>query len=156
MIKLLKFVENDRQQYRVFPPQAEVFTALEITPLEQIKVVIIGQDPYHNPGQAHGLSFSVKKGVAIPASLKNIFQELASDLNIAPPTHGNLTRWATQGVLLLNTVLTVRDRKPNSHKNKGWEIFTDRIIEIINQKKSHVVFVFWGKEALQKNPCDRY
>jgi len=151
-IKLLKFVESERQQYQVFPPQEAVFTALEITPIEKIKAVIIGQDPYHNTGQAHGLSFSVQKGVAIPASLKNIFQELARDLNITPPTHGNLTAWARQGVLLLNTVLTVRAHQANSHKNKGWEIFTDRIIEIVNQNKSHVVFVFWGKEAQKKIP----
>ena len=149
-VKLLKFVESERQQYQVFPPQEEVFTALEITPLDQIKVVILGQDPYHNTGQAHGLSFSVKKGVKIPASLKNIFQELAKDLNITPPTHGNLTHWASQGVLLLNTVLTVRAHQANSHKNKGWEIFTDHIIEIVNERRPHVVFVLWGREAQKK------
>ncbi len=149
-IKLLKFVESERQQYQVFPPQEAVFTALEITPIEKIKAVIIGQDPYHNTGQAHGLSFSVQKGVAIPASLKNIFQELARDLNITPPTHGNLTAWARQGVLLLNTVLTVRAHQANSHKNKGWETFTDAVINKVNLKLESVIFVLWGGYAKKK------
>ncbi|MDJ0726389.1 MAG: uracil-DNA glycosylase [Prochloraceae cyanobacterium] len=152
-LKLQQFLAAERQQYQVFPPQAEIFAALEIAPLAKIKVVILGQDPYHNVGQAHGLSFSVKKGVRIPASLKNIFQELKDDLNITAPKHGNLSHWASQGVLLLNTVLTVRAHKANSHKNKGWETFTDRIIEIVNEHNSHVVFVFWGKEAQKKIPA---
>ncbi len=149
-VKLLEFIEREGQETKIFPPKEEIFTALEITPLEKIKVVILGQDPYHGVGQAHGLSFSVKKGVSIPRSLENIFKELASDLNIKPPNHGNLTHWATQGVLMLNTVLTVRAHKANSHKNKGWEIFTDRVIEIVNEQTPHVVFVLWGKEAQKK------
>ena len=128
----------------------DIFNALKYTPYENVKVVILGQDPYHEPGQAHGLCFSVKKGVPKPPSLVNIFKELEADLGIAPPSHGCLTDWAAQGVLLLNTVLTVRRGQANSHKGKGWEIFTDRVIELLNEREKPIVFILWGANAKSK------
>ncbi|MBW4621595.1 MAG: uracil-DNA glycosylase [Cyanosarcina radialis HA8281-LM2] len=148
--ELLEFVNLERQTQAVFPPPAEMFTALELTPIDRVKVVILGQDPYHDEGQAHGLSFSVKRGVKLPPSLRNIFTELAQELNIVPAKHGDLTHWARQGVLLLNAVLTVRAHQPNSHKDKGWERFTDAIIQAVSQQQPHVVFVLWGRYAQQK------
>lgn len=147
--KLQKFVTAERAAATVFPPEDEVFTALKLTPLNQVKVLILGQDPYHNDGQAHGLSFSVQKGVKVPPSLRNIYKELKDDLGISPALHGHLVHWAKQGVLMLNTVLTVRAHEPNSHKKKGWEAFTTKIIQCVNEQPS-VAFVLWGKPAEKK------
>ncbi len=147
---LQAFLASERQSYQVFPPSAEVFTAFALTPLEHLKVLILGQDPYHDDGQAHGLSFSVKPGVKIPPSLKNMYKELKSDLGIDPPNHGHLTHWAQQGVMMLNAVLTVRAHEPNSHKAKGWETFTDQVIGLVSQHRTHVVFVLWGGYAQKK------
>lgn len=135
---------------KIYPKGNEFFNALNITNFENVKVVIIGQDPYHGPGQAHGLCFSVLKGVPPPPSLKNIFKELKSDIGISAPDHGCLEKWAQQGVLLLNAVLTVEDGKAGSHANKGWELFTDRIIEVLNREKQNLVFVLWGAYAQSK------
>lgn len=134
----------------VYPPHTDILKALELTPLESLKVVILGQDPYHGPGQAHGLSFSVLEGTKTPPSLRNIFQELGSDLNIALPSTTNLTPWAKQGVLLLNTTLTVLGGQPLSHANLGWETFTDEILNVINREKENVVFILWGGHAQKK------
>lgn len=134
----------------VYPEEADRFNALTHTSFEQTKVVILGQDPYHGKGQAHGLSFSVKKGMKLPPSLRNIFKELQSDLGYTIPSHGCLQSWADQGVLLLNSVLTVRESTPNSHKNIGWENFTDEIISLLNDRKQPVVFILWGKDAKRK------
>lgn len=134
----------------IYPPSSLIFNALNTTPLANVKVVILGQDPYHGPNQAHGLSFSVQKGVAIPPSLRNIFHELNSDLGIVPPKHGNLTRWAEQGVLLLNAVLTVEAAQPTSHQKRGWEDFTDHVIDVLNEQREHVVFILWGAYAQRK------
>ncbi|MGK2930355.1 MAG: uracil-DNA glycosylase, partial [Acidimicrobiales bacterium] len=128
----------------------EVFAALHLTPFADVKVLVVGQDPYHGPGQAHGLCFSVRRGVDIPPSLTNIHTELVSDLGCAPPGHGNLEHWARQGVLLLNTTLTVRARQAASHQRKGWETFTDRVIQLVGQKTERVVFVLWGAAARNK------
>jgi uracil-DNA glycosylase len=147
---LQQFIAEERAQHEVFPPEDEVFTALQLTPLDQVKVVILGQDPYHDNGQAHGLSFSVKRGVRQPPSLVNIFKELKSDLGIAPPKHGCLEQWARQGVLLLNAVLTVRAHEPNSHKDRGWEVFTDAVIRAVSKTQPHVVFILWGAYAQKK------
>jgi uracil-DNA glycosylase len=147
---LLRFVAEQRQQVTVFPPDAEVFTALHLTPIEQVKVLILGQDPYHDDGQAHGLCFSVRPGIAIPPSLLNIFKELRSDLGCKMPNNGYLTHWAEQGVLLLNTVLTVQAHQANSHQGKGWETFTDAVIAAVNAKTEPVVFVLWGANARKK------
>lgn len=135
---------------KVFPPREELFTALRLTPPQKVKCVIIGQDPYHEEGQAQGLSFSVHHGVPIPRSLKNIYKELQSDLGIAPPEHGSLKSWAEQGVLLLNTVLTVYEGQANSHKNWGWEQFTSRVVEVIESLPQPVAYVLWGKSAQKK------
>lgn len=135
---------------RIFPRPQEYFAALDATTFENVKVVIIGQDPYHGLGQAHGLSFSVPKGVPRPPSLQNIFKELHSDLGVQLPQHGNLQHWAEQGVLLLNNVLSVEEGKAASHQNHGWEKFTDRIVSEINEKKRHVVFILWGSHAQKK------
>lgn len=148
--ELLRFVAEQRQRVTVFPPEEEVFAALHLTPIEAVKVLILGQDPYHDDGQAHGLCFSVQPGVAIPPSLQNIFKELHSDLGCAIPNHGYLTHWAEQGVLLLNTVLTVQAHQANSHQGKGWEIFTDAVIAAVNAKDERVVFVLWGANARRK------
>lgn len=134
----------------IFPDDQHIFEAFKLTPLENLKVVILGQDPYHNPGQAHGLCFSVAKGIAIPPSLKNIYKELNQDLGCTIPEHGFLQSWATQGVLLLNTVLTVEAGKPQSHQNFGWQQFTDQVIRLINQHCQHVVFFLWGANAQRK------
>lgn len=147
---LLRFVAEQRQQVTVFPPDAEVFAALHLTPIEQVKVLILGQDPYHDDGQAHGLCFSVRPGIAIPPSLLNIFKELSSDLGCKMPNNGYLTHWAEQGVLLLNTVLTVQAHQANSHQGKGWETFTDAVIAAVNAKTEPVVFVLWGANARKK------
>ena len=147
---LFKFIDQEYEAGNVFPPKELIFSAFEHTPYEQVKVVILGQDPYHGAGQSHGLAFSVQKGVKIPPSLRNMYKELANDLAIEPASHGNLTSWADQGVLLLNTVLTVREGEANSHQKKGWERFTDRVIEVLNEREDPIVFVLWGKPAQQK------
>lgn len=134
----------------VYPPFELIFNAFCLTPFESVKVVIMGQDPYHGPGQAHGLSFSVPKGVPQPPSLQNIFKELKEDLGIAPPSHGCLEEWAKQGVLLLNATLTVRANEPKSHHGKGWELFTDRVIALLCERKDPLVFLLWGKSAYEK------
>ena len=147
---LRKFLAEEYRTHTIYPNMYDIFNALKYTGFAQTKVVILGQDPYHGPGQAHGLCFSVKRGVEPPPSLKNIFQELHDDLGIPQPDHGELTAWARQGVLLLNTVLTVREHVPNSHKGKGWESFTDRVIELLNEKQTPVVFLLWGANARNK------
>lgn len=134
----------------VYPPKELVFNALYHTPFDKVKVVIVGQDPYHGPGQAHGLSFSVPKGVASPPSLQNIFKELATDLGVKTPPHGCLTEWTSQGVLLLNATLTVRQAEPMSHHGKGWEKFTDAVIAALCERKDPVIFLLWGKSAQEK------
>jgi len=134
----------------IYPPGNQIFNAFNKTPFPKVKVVILGQDPYHGENQAHGLSFSVKESIKKPPSLQNIFKELQDDINIKIPSNGSLEKWANQGVLLLNSCLTVEKGKPGSHKNKGWEIFTDYILKQINSKKSNVVFILWGKYARDK------
>ena len=148
--ELYDFVKNEYNTTQVFPPADDIFNAFHLTPLSQVKVVIIGQDPYHNPGQAHGLCFSVKPGVDIPPSLVNIYQELHDDLGCRIPNNGYLNEWAEQGVLLLNTVLTVRAHKPMSHRGVGWEEFTDAVIRKISEVDRPVVFILWGKPAQEK------
>ncbi len=154
--ELQSFLKTQRKNQEVFPPEKEVFSAFELTPFENVKVVVLGQDPYHGDGQAHGLSFSVKKGIKIPPSLANIYKELHADLGVKIPEHGNLEKWAKQGVLLLNTVMTVRKAEAGSHQGKGWEIFTDRVIEVLSTQKSGLVFILWGspsqKKASKVNP----
>ncbi|MSU79605.1 MAG: uracil-DNA glycosylase [Gemmataceae bacterium] len=144
------FLSNERAAHQVFPSEENVFAALQHTPFDAVRVVILGQDPYHDVGQAHGLAFSVQPGVAIPASLRNIFKELRDDLGIAPPKHGCLTAWAKQGVLLLNAVLTVRAHEANSHRGQGWETFTDAIIQQLSNSSHKTIFVLWGKPAQTK------
>lgn len=146
------FVTAERESGKaIYPPEAEVFSALDSTPLEQVKVVILGQDPYHGPEQAHGLSFSVRPGIKVPPSLANMYKELATDIQgFTAPEHGYLQGWAEQGVLLLNTVLTVEQGKAHSHAKIGWETFTDRLIEVINQQCEGVVFLLWGAHAQKK------
>lgn len=148
--KLRQFLKAEYSSYKIYPNMFDIFNALKYTSFESTKVVIIGQDPYHGQGQAHGLCFSVKKGVIPPPSLKNIFKELNSDVGKEIPTHGELIDWAKQGVLLLNAVLTVREGNPNSHKGMGWEQFTDRIITELNNKPTPVVFLLWGANAQKK------
>ncbi len=143
-------VEEKKKGLTIYPPGKEIFNAFNYTPFKDVKVVIIGQDPYHGVGQAHGLSFSVKKGVNPPPSLKNIFKEIQNDLGIAPPNHGELTAWAKQGVLLLNATLTVRAKQPGSHQKKGWENFTDSVIKTLSDKKEKLVFLLWGRFAQDK------
>lgn len=151
MQDLKQFLRSEKDQQKViYPHSANWFHALEATPLDEVKVVILGQDPYHQPGQAHGLCFSVQPGIKIPPSLMNIYKELNSDLGIKPVNHGYLESWARQGVLLLNAVLTVEDSMANSHQGKGWEQFTDKVIETINQQCSNVVFMLWGSYAQRK------
>lgn len=140
--------------FAIYPPENLIYEALKKTPYENVKVVIVGQDPYHGHGQAHGLSFSVPKGVPLPPSLQNIFKELANDINMPTPKNGNLTKWAEQGVLLLNATLTVREKSPLSHSNRGWEHFTDVIIEKLLLKNTPIVFLLWGKYA--QNKCKTY
>lgn len=149
-LELRQFLKKEYGAYRVYPDMNDIFNALKLTSFEDTRVVIIGQDPYHGYGQAHGLCFSVKKGVAPPPSLKNIYKELNSDTGFQIPNHGELTSWAKQGVLMLNNVLTVREGCPNSHKGKGWEIFTDRVISELNRKETPVVFLLWGANAQKK------
>ena len=139
-----------KHQAVTYPPGAQIFNALNTTPFEQVRVVILGQDPYHGPGQAHGLCFSVQPGVRVPPSLANIYRELQSDLGLAPPTHGYLQTWAEQGVLLLNAVLTVERGQAGSHQGKGWETFTDAIVELLNDEREGLVFMLWGSYALKK------
>ena len=148
--RLENFLTEERARYEIYPPQEDVFNALRYSSFQDTKVVILGQDPYHEPGQAHGLCFSVNKGVTIPPSLVNIYKEIENDLGIKMPGHGYLADWAKQGVLLLNTVLTVRRGQANSHKGKGWEIFTDRIVEILNERQKPMVFILWGANAKSK------
>ena len=148
--RLHEFLKSEYSSKRIYPSMYDIFNALKYTSFADTKAVIIGQDPYHGAGQAHGLCFSVKKGVAIPPSLRNIYKELHDDVGFVIPQHGELTSWAKQGVLLLNTVLTVREGCPNSHKGKGWEIFTDRVISELNNKQTPVVFLLWGANAEQK------
>jgi uracil-DNA glycosylase len=148
--KLERFLERERREHTVFPPEEEVYTALRLTPYESVRVLILGQDPYHDDGQAHGLAFSVKPGVTPPPSLRNIFRELHADLGVPVPNNGYLVPWAEQGVLLLNAVLTVRAHQANSHKNKGWERFTDAVIRGVSEKEETVVFVLWGGYARKK------
>ena len=148
--ELQAFVQKRRAEVRVFPEEKNVFNALELTPFESVKVVILGQDPYHGFGQAHGLSFSVQKGIPLPPSLKNIYKELQEDIGGEFPTEGDLSHWAKQGVLLLNTVLTVEEGNANSHKGKGWERLTNRLIESLNELNHPVIFILWGKPAQDK------
>lgn len=151
--QLLLFLEQERARgCKIYPPNSEVFKALEQTQFEDVKVVILGQDPYHGEGQAHGLAFSVPDGILIPPSLRNIFKELQSDLQISPPKTGDLTSWAKQGVLLLNSILTVEEGKAGSHADKGWEQFTDRVISELVSKGENIVFLLWGAYAQKKTP----
>ncbi len=148
--KLLAFLAEEYETHRIYPPQPDVFNALRYSSYADTKVVIFGQDPYHQEGQAHGLCFSVNRGVKIPPSLLNIYKELKEDIGMEIPSHGCLSSWALQGVLLLNTVLTVRDSMPNSHKGRGWETFTDVIIRRLNERKKPIVFILWGANAKTK------
>lgn len=148
--ELQQFIAHERLVSTVFPPAQDVYAALELTPFESTKVVVLGQDPYHGLGQAHGLSFSVRGNTPIPPSLRNIFQELFTDVAIQREQNGDLTGWALQGVLLLNTSLTVREGEPGSHKNRGWEHITDTVMSALNEKPTRVVFVLWGAHARNK------
>ncbi len=148
--RLTNFVRDEYAQYTVYPPGKLIFNAFNSCPFDKVKVVIIGQDPYHEPGQAHGLCFSVNDGVPFPPSLQNIFKEIASDLGIPAPTSGNLTRWTEQGVLLMNATLTVRAHQAGSHQNKGWETFTDAAIRHLAEEREHLVFILWGSYAQKK------
>lgn len=147
---LNSFLRKEFANFAVFPEKKNIFRAFHLTPFENVKTVILGQDPYHGKGQAHGLAFSVPKNIPHPPSLRNVFKELQSDTACIKPKSGDLSKWASEGVLLLNTVLTVREKSPNSHAGKGWEIFTDRVIESLNRKKERVVYILWGKKACEK------
>jgi len=149
-INLRKFLINEYNSKTIYPNMYDLFNALHFTPYNKVKVVILGQDPYHGPGQAHGLSFSVNPGVKTPPSLINIYKELHTDLGCYIPNNGYLRKWADQGVLLLNTVLTVRAGEANSHKNKGWEEFTNEVIKVLNKKETPIVFILWGNNAISK------
>lgn len=149
-LQLREFLKSQYRRHTVYPNMYKIFEALKLTPYSKVKVVILGQDPYHGPRQAHGLAFSVQPGVAIPPSLMNIFKELQTDLGCYIPNNGDLTHWAEQGVLLLNTSLTVRAGQAGSHRGRGWEIFTDQVIQHLNQKETPVVFLLWGSNAKQK------
>lgn len=148
--QLAHFVDGEREQYTVFPPEPEVFSAMNLTPYENVNVLLLGQDPYHDDNQAHGLCFSVRPGIKPPPSLMNMFKELQSDVGFSIPNNGYLVPWAEQGILMLNAVLTVRAHMANSHKNHGWETFTDAVIRSVNAKESPVVFVLWGNYAQKK------
>lgn len=148
--QLRNFLKSEYNSYTIYPDMYNIFNAFKLTSYNDVKAVILGQDPYHEPGQAHGLAFSVLDGTEPPPSLKNIYKELNADLGLPIPEKGDLTKWAQQGVLLLNTALTVRRGSANSHKGKGWEIFTDRIIEILNNREKPVVFILWGANARSK------
>lgn len=151
ILDLKKFLEEERiKGEKIFPPENEVFNAFKQTPYDQVKVVLMGQDPYHGEGQAHGLCFSVQKGVALPPSLKNIYKEMEQDIGIPPANHGCLLNWSKQGVLMLNATLTVRKGEPKSHYGKGWELFTDGVIRKLCQRKEPLVFILWGKSAKEK------
>ncbi len=151
MLSLRAFLRDELAAKKIiYPPPHDIFAAFRETPFEQVRVVILGQDPYHGPGQAHGLSFSVPKGFPAPPSLVNIFKELETDLKIQRPSHGNLQFWARQGVLLLNSVLTVENGRAGSHQNRGWEVFTDRVIEVLSTEREHLIFVLWGAYAQKK------
>ena len=147
---LVGFVKQEYASRTIFPPAGQIFNAFNTCPFNNVKVVILGQDPYHGPGQAHGLCFSVNDGIPFPPSLQNIFKEISSDLGLQIPSSGNLTRWAEQGVLLLNATLTVRASQAGSHQGKGWEEFTDSVIKIISEKVENVVFILWGSYAIKK------
>lgn len=149
--QLKAFLTQEKQSHIIYPPGKQIFAAFDHTPFNKVKVVILGQDPYHGPGQAHGLCFSVATGIPPPPSLINIFKELKTDLDIPFPGHGNLTRWAQQGVLLLNATLTVRANIAGSHQKKGWETFTDKAIELLATKRNNLVFILWGNYAQQKS-----
>lgn len=148
---LVAFVKSEYQKHQVYPPGPKIFNAFEHCTFDEVRVVIIGQDPYHGPNQANGLSFSVEEGVRMPPSLVNIFKEISEDLQKPMPANGNLERWADQGVLLLNATLTVRAHTPGSHQNKGWEMFTDAVIRKVSEEKRHVVFMLWGAYAQKKS-----
>ena len=148
--KLSAFVREEYQKYKIYPPGGKIFNAFDSCPFDQVKVVILGQDPYHGPNQANGLAFSVSNGVPIPPSLKNIYKELKADLGVEPPGHGNLERWAHQGVLLLNATLTVRRGAAGSHQGKGWELFTDAVLRILSEQQEGLVFILWGAYAKRK------
>ncbi len=156
-LKLRRFLAREYKERTIYPDMYDIFNALRYTSYSDVKAVMIGQDPYHGPGQAHGLCFSVKKGIAVPPSLKNMYKELADDVGFTIPSHGELIGWAKQGVLMLNAVLTVRAGEANSHKGMGWEKFTDRVIELLNDREKPIVFLLWGgnarrKKELIKNP----
>ncbi|MFO7746102.1 MAG: uracil-DNA glycosylase [Psychroflexus sp.] len=148
---LIGFVKSEYKNHDCYPKGSDIFNAFEFCPFDETKVVILGQDPYHGPGQAHGLSFSVPKGISIPPSLSNIYKELKDDLDVQPYSHGNLEAWARQGVLLLNATLTVRAHEAGSHQNKGWEIFTDEVIKKLSHGKENVIFLLWGGFAKKKS-----
>jgi len=148
--ELSAFVDAERKAHEVFPADTEVFAALERTPFEKVRVVLLGQDPYPTPGHAHGLCFSVREGIKPPASLRNMYQELSTDLGLPIPSTGNLGPWADRGMLLLNTVLTVRAKEPNSHQKKGWETFTDAVLKALSARETPMVFVLWGTAAKKK------
>ncbi len=151
MVSLLHFLRQQQQRGKViYPASCDVFRAFELTPFDRVKVVIIGQDPYHNPDQAHGLAFSVAKGIKPPPSLVNIYKELSADLSIEPVVHGCLTAWASQGVLLLNSVLTVEQNCPGAHQGRGWEQFTDQVVTLLSERREHLVFMLWGGYAQKK------
>ncbi|MFC1733459.1 uracil-DNA glycosylase [candidate division KSB1 bacterium] len=149
--ELTDFVRQEYQTKKIFPPPKDVFKAFDLCPFSEVKVVMLGQDPYHGPGQAHGLCFSVNQGIPKPPSLINIYKEIADDLGKSIPNHGNLEHWAKQGVFLLNAILSVVASQPTSHRNKGWEQFTDAVIRMISEKKEHVVFLLWGSYAQSKS-----
>lgn len=156
-LKLQAFLDEEYEAKTIYPPRADIYNALRFTPYKDVKVVLLGQDPYHGPGQAHGMCFSVRPGVAVPPSLQNMFKELQTDTGMRPPKCGTLTSWARQGVLLMNTVLTVREHQANSHKGKGWEKFTDKVISLLNERDTPMVFLLWGansrsKKAIITNP----
>jgi len=148
--RLLRCLKIENNQHKIYPRNTDIFKAFELTPYTEVKVVVIGQDPYHGLDQANGLAFSVNTGIKLPPSLKNIFKELKRDLNIETPKHGNLEKWATQGVLLINSTLTVRAGTPNSHQQLGWNKFTDFVIQLLSAKKNGIVFLLWGKFAQEK------
>ncbi len=151
-LKLRAFLKKEYSNYKVYPDMYDIFNAFKYTSYKDTKVVILGQDPYINEGEAHGLSFSVKKNIKIPPSLKNVFKEIEDDIQITMDNHGNLEKWATQGVLLLNTTLTVRSKRSGSHKGNGWETFTDKVIKLLNDKSEPIVFLLWGNPAKAKAP----
>ena len=149
-MQLKAFLVEEKSQFKIFPPGSQLFNAFNFTPFDKVKVVLLGQDPYHGSGQAHGLCFSVPVGIAKPPSLQNIFKELNNDLGIPIPANGNLEKWAGQGVLLLNATLTVRAHQAGSHQNRGWEIFTDAAIKALSEQREHLVFILWGNYAQAK------